>query len=251
MPFPCLVAFQPAIPGSSSAPDTFFQTAASHCCGTLPHRTTLPTACHWKGTRQLDLKGKSLPQVNWWLQFIIFYVIVNADYVMLGVNSSMLFLRHLARVTDIDATDTSNPNLNYGLVVDCGSSGSRVFVYCWPRHNGNPHELLDIRQMRDLNRKPVVMKIKPGKTPSMCFNDIQIANLKLVYLLTLKLCFCSLCFPSGISELAKTPEKASDYIYPLLSFAAQHIPKNKHQETPLYILCTAGMRILPERYSFF
>ncbi|XP_056274040.1 ectonucleoside triphosphate diphosphohydrolase 4-like isoform X2 [Pseudoliparis swirei] len=50
----------------------------------------------------------------------------------------------------------------------------------------------------------------------------------------------------GISELAKTPEKASDYIYPLLSFASEHIPKNKHQETPLYILCTAGMRILPE-----
>lgn len=62
----------------------------------------------------------------------------------------------------MDATDTSNPNLNYGLVVDCGSSGSRVFVYCWPRHNGNPHELLDIQQMRDQHRKPVVMKIKPG-----------------------------------------------------------------------------------------
>uniref|UniRef100_G3P9F9 nucleoside-triphosphate phosphatase n=1 Tax=Gasterosteus aculeatus aculeatus TaxID=481459 RepID=G3P9F9_GASAC len=121
------------------------------------------------------------------------------------------FHRHLAKVNDVDATDTSNPNLNYGLVVDCGSSGSRVFVYCWPRHNGNPHELLDIRQMRDQHRKPVVMKIKPG-----------------------------------ISDLAKTPEKASDYIHPLLSFAAQHIPKNKHQETPLYILCTAGMRILPE-----
>ncbi|XP_007563287.1 ectonucleoside triphosphate diphosphohydrolase 4 isoform X2 [Poecilia latipinna] len=121
------------------------------------------------------------------------------------------FHRHLARVTDLDATDTSNPNLNYGLVVDCGSSGSRVFVYCWPRHNGNPRELLDIRQMRDQHRKPVVMKIKPG-----------------------------------IAELAKTPEKASDYIDPLLSFAAQHIPKQKHQETPLYILCTAGMRILPE-----
>ncbi|XP_064203432.1 ectonucleoside triphosphate diphosphohydrolase 4 isoform X1 [Anguilla rostrata] len=119
--------------------------------------------------------------------------------------------RHFARVTDVDATDTSNPDLNYGLVVDCGSSGSRVFVYCWPRHNGNPHDLLDIQQMRDLHRKPVVMKIKPG-----------------------------------ISDLATTPEKASDYIYPLLSFAAQHIPKSKHQETPLYILCTAGMRVLPE-----
>ena len=64
----------------------------------------------------------------------------------------------------MEATDTSNPTLNYGLVVDCGSSGSRVFVYCWPRHNGNPHELLDIRQMRDQHRKPVVMKIKPGKS---------------------------------------------------------------------------------------
>uniref|UniRef100_A0A4W5RBU5 nucleoside-triphosphate phosphatase n=1 Tax=Hucho hucho TaxID=62062 RepID=A0A4W5RBU5_9TELE len=121
------------------------------------------------------------------------------------------FHRHLARVTDVEATDTSNHNLNYGLVVDCGSSGSRVFVYCWPRHNGNPHDLLDIRQMRDQHRKPVVMKIKPG-----------------------------------ISALSKTPEKASDYIHPLLSFAAQHIPKHKHQETPLYILCTAGMRVLPD-----
>ncbi|XP_051510169.1 ectonucleoside triphosphate diphosphohydrolase 4-like isoform X2 [Myxocyprinus asiaticus] len=117
----------------------------------------------------------------------------------------------LGRVPDMEATDINNPNLNYGLVVDCGSSGSRVFVYTWPRHNGNPHELLDIKQMRDKHRKPVVMKIKPG-----------------------------------ISEYASTPDKASDYISPLLSFAAQHIPKNKHQETPLYILCTAGMRVLPE-----
>ncbi|XP_031805524.1 ectonucleoside triphosphate diphosphohydrolase 4 isoform X4 [Sarcophilus harrisii] len=121
------------------------------------------------------------------------------------------FHRYLARVTDIEATDTSNPHINYGIVVDCGSSGSRIFVYCWPRHNGNPHDLLDIRQMRDKNRKPVVMKIKPG-----------------------------------ISEFATSPEKVSDYISPLLSFAAEHVPRGKHKETPLYILCTAGMRILPE-----
>ncbi|NWW97474.1 ENTP4 diphosphohydrolase, partial [Caloenas nicobarica] len=121
------------------------------------------------------------------------------------------FHRYLARVTDTEATDTNNPNLNYGIVVDCGSSGSRIFVYCWPRHNGNPHDLLDIKQMRDKTRKPVVMKIKPG-----------------------------------ISEFASSPEKVSDYISPLLSFAAEHVPRAKHKETPLYILCTAGMRILPE-----
>ncbi|XP_030057676.1 ectonucleoside triphosphate diphosphohydrolase 4 isoform X2 [Microcaecilia unicolor] len=119
--------------------------------------------------------------------------------------------RYLARVTDMEATDTSNPNLNYGIVVDCGSSGSRIFVYCWPKHNGNPHDLLDIKQMRDQNSNAVVMKIKPG-----------------------------------ISEFATNSEKASDYIFPLLKFAAEHIPREKHKETPLYILCTAGLRILPE-----
>lgn len=52
---------------------------------------------------------------------------------------------------------------------------------------------------------------------------------------------------TGISTLAKSPTQASDYLQPLLSFAAAHVPKNKHKETPLYILCTAGMRLLSER----
>ncbi|XP_057362189.1 ectonucleoside triphosphate diphosphohydrolase 7 isoform X2 [Manis pentadactyla] len=120
--------------------------------------------------------------------------------------------RYLARVGELEATDTEDPNLNYGLVVDCGSSGSRIFVYFWPRHNGNPHDLLDIKQMRDRSSQPVVKKIKPG-----------------------------------ISAMADTPEHASDYLRPLLSFAAAHVPVKKHKETPLYILCTAGMRLLPER----
>ncbi|NWZ18131.1 ENTP4 diphosphohydrolase, partial [Agelaius phoeniceus] len=51
---------------------------------------------------------------------------------------------------------------------------------------------------------------------------------------------------AGIAEFAGSPDKVSDYISPLLSFAAQHVPRSKHKETPLYILCTAGMRILPE-----
>ncbi|XP_072410044.1 ectonucleoside triphosphate diphosphohydrolase 4 isoform X2 [Chiloscyllium punctatum] len=119
--------------------------------------------------------------------------------------------RYFTKLLDMEATDIKNPYLNYGIVIDCGSSGSRLFVYCWPRHNGNPHDLLDIKQMRGRNRQPVVMKIKPG-----------------------------------ISELAATPEKSSDYLAPLLNFAADHIPHAKHRETPLYILCTAGMRVLPE-----
>ncbi|XP_062988546.1 ectonucleoside triphosphate diphosphohydrolase 7 [Elgaria multicarinata webbii] len=122
------------------------------------------------------------------------------------------FERYLARYRALEATDTKDPTLSYGVVVDCGSSGSRVFVYFWPPHNKNLHDLLDIRQMRDHSSEPVVKKIKPG-----------------------------------ISTLAKTPEKASEYMRPLLSFAATYVPKAKHKETPLYILCTAGMRLLPDR----
>ncbi|XP_072258997.1 ectonucleoside triphosphate diphosphohydrolase 4 [Pyxicephalus adspersus] len=143
--------------------------------------------------------------------FLLFYSLLLVRTKYSRSQRDRKYQRYLAHVTDIEATDTNNPNLNYGVVVDCGSSGSRIFVYCWPRHNGNPHDLLDIKQMRDQNRKTVVMKIKPG-----------------------------------ISELATTPEKASDYISPLINFAASHIPREKHKETPLYILCTAGLRILTE-----
>lgn len=106
--------------------------------------------------------------------FSIIHIKTRTD-ILVTLVSIPVTSRHLSRVTDMEATDTSNPNLNYGVVVDCGSSGSRVFVYTWPRHNGNPHDLLDIRQMRDQNRKPVVMKIKPG----LCGDKVEEPSLDL------------------------------------------------------------------------
>ncbi|XP_073239476.1 ectonucleoside triphosphate diphosphohydrolase 4-like isoform X1 [Porites lutea] len=103
----------------------------------------------------------------------------------------------------------ADSNYHYGIVIDCGSSGSRVFIYYWPPHNGNPDELLQIKQMVDSRGNPVRMKIKPG-----------------------------------ISSLVDEPSKASSYIEPLLDFAALKIPEHKHKETPLYVLATAGMRML-------
>uniref|UniRef100_A0A8C5QK38 nucleoside-triphosphate phosphatase n=1 Tax=Leptobrachium leishanense TaxID=445787 RepID=A0A8C5QK38_9ANUR len=148
--------------------------------------------------------------------FTVVFLLILVAFADLRVWSSKTsrdrqFRRYLDQIEDLEATDTEDTKLNYGIVIDCGSSGSRVFVYFWPSHNGNPHDLLDIKQMRDRSSKPVVKKIKPG-----------------------------------ISTLAATPEKASDYINPLLHFAESYIPKTKHKETPLYILCTAGMRVLPE-----
>ncbi|CAF0855109.1 unnamed protein product [Rotaria sp. Silwood1] len=102
-----------------------------------------------------------------------------------------------------------NPNIHYGIVIDCGSSGSRLYIYIWPEHSGKPNELLQIKQLLDKNGVPVVKKIEPG-----------------------------------LSSMAKTPMNATEYLKSLLDFAANTIPSVKHSDTPLYILATAGLRLL-------
>lgn len=57
--------------------------------------------------------------------------------------------------------------------------------------------------------------------------------------------FCySDCFDSGLSSVAAHPWTASDYIQPLLQFASENIPPEKHKDTSLYIMATAGLRLL-------
>ncbi|XP_039269673.1 ectonucleoside triphosphate diphosphohydrolase 7-like [Styela clava] len=102
-------------------------------------------------------------------------------------------------------------DFSYGVMIDCGSSGSRVFVYYWPKHSGHPSELLQIRQLVD-DGVPVVKKITPG-----------------------------------IATEVNNPHAISAYMRPLLYYASMHIPEEKHRETPLYVMCTAGMRMLPKR----
>ncbi|XP_064600465.1 ectonucleoside triphosphate diphosphohydrolase 4-like isoform X2 [Liolophura sinensis] len=108
-----------------------------------------------------------------------------------------------------EPTDVKDPSLHYGIVIDCGSSGSRVYIYFWPTHSGNPKDLLDIQPMRDEDGKLINKKIQPG-----------------------------------LSEYADRPSEASIYMKPLLDYASQFVPESKHKETPLYILATAGMRLL-------
>ena len=110
-----------------------------------------------------------------------------------------------------DNLDKIRLDLQYAVIIDAGSSGSRVYIYVWPPHSGDTRQLLKIRLLHDQGGKDVFHSITPG-----------------------------------LSSYASHPENASDYITPLLNFAAENIPKTKHKETPLYILATAGMRLLPK-----
>ena len=97
----------------------------------------------------------------------------------------------------------------YAVVIDAGSSGSRAYLYKWPQHSGDPKDLLLISPVMSLSGKPLYKKVMPG-----------------------------------LSGLKDKPEDALEYIRPLLTFAQEHIPRHKIHETPLYILATAGMRML-------
>lgn len=111
-----------------------------------------------------------------------------------------------------DSLDRMKHDLQYAVIIDAGSSGSRVYIYVWPPHSGDTRNLLNIRLLHDTLGKDLFYAITPG-----------------------------------LSSCAQNASQSSDYIAPLIDFAATNIPESKHKETPLYILATAGMRLLPER----
>ncbi|KAK4047538.1 beige protein-like 1 [Microbotryomycetes sp. JL201] len=62
--------------------------------------------------------------------------------------------------------------------------------------------------------------------------------------------FCSLCTTTnvevgGISTFGSDPDGVREYLRPLLDFAKDVIPSDQHASTPIYLLATAGMRLLP------
>lgn len=89
-----------------------------------------------------------------WRWILLAVIIVIALFIFLPLPNIFSF-------TKSDAGE-SLQELHYGIVIDCGSSGSRVFVYFWPTHSGNPRDLLNIQQLVDDFGEVVVKKVSPG-----------------------------------------------------------------------------------------
>ena len=103
----------------------------------------------------------------------------------------------------------------YGIVIDSGSSGSRIQIYRWEdpskkKEHASPEELASPPKI--IQEDGWSHKISPG-----------------------------------ISTFAEKPSKVwSQHYKQLIDFALKVIPANKISETPIYILSTAGMRLLPK-----
>ncbi|KAJ5121228.1 uncharacterized protein N7515_009189 [Penicillium bovifimosum] len=101
----------------------------------------------------------------------------------------------------------------YGVVLDAGSSGTRVHVYQWlrnpiARQKAGPEELKSLPEIK--TKEAWTKKIRPG-----------------------------------VSSFAHKPELIGpDHLAELLDHAKSIIPAEDAKDTPIFLLATAGMRLL-------
>lgn len=107
----------------------------------------------------------------------------------------------------------------YGVVIDSGSSGSRVMVYRW----------ID----------PLSAKDTPGsELPDLYFDGPPVIILDDSW--TIKI-------TPGVSTFGRKPKKVwKNHYEELVKFAESIVPASQIPDTPIYVLSTAGMRLLPD-----
>ncbi|GAA6034814.1 hypothetical protein JCM8097_009312 [Rhodosporidiobolus ruineniae] len=107
----------------------------------------------------------------------------------------------------------------YGVVIDAGSSGSRIQIYSWVQ----PEIARQQRKQKGLSID-VLSKVEKGVEEGEGWH---------------------LKAEPGISTFGDNPQGVADYLRPLIEHAASVIPADQLPHTPIYLLATAGMRLLP------
>lgn len=110
-------------------------------------------------------------------------------------------------------------NRRYGISIDSGSSGSRLYVYSW-------RDPLEERKHANASVLAAVPSITAGTYNGKHWH-------KKIH--------------PGISTFAEDPQAVgANHLAELLEFAKQVVPQSQHRSTPIFLSATAGMRMLPE-----
>ncbi|CAI4059818.1 hypothetical protein N7582_001466 [Saccharomyces uvarum] len=111
-----------------------------------------------------------------------------------------------------------NTNDRFGIVIDAGSSGSRIHVFKWQ----DPESLLHAENQDSESTLQSVPHIHQESDWTFKMNP-------------------------GLSSFEKIPQEAyKSHIKPLLDFAKDIIPESHWSNCPVFIQATAGMRLLPQ-----
>ena len=133
---------------------------------------------------------------------------------------------------------TPESYLNYGIIIDAGSSGSRIYIYSYQYLNGTdrlPHISLAEDPPQSRTRPLPLASMFVANRPNSETNSKK----------------WQLKIEPGISSFADHPQMVGiEHLRPLLDFADTKIPYRKRPKVSLHILATAGMRMVdPERQN--
>ncbi|KAF8205603.1 nucleoside phosphatase family-domain-containing protein [Mycena galopus ATCC 62051] len=106
---------------------------------------------------------------------------------------------------------------HFGIVIDAGSSGSRLQIYSWK----DPRNIA-------VEKGSVLSKSLPKVEKGAREGEAWMTKVE-----------------PGISSYGDTPEDIPKHLQPLLEHARNLIPPSLAPTTPLFLLATAGMRLLP------
>lgn len=101
----------------------------------------------------------------------------------------------------------------YGVILDAGSSGTRLYVYKWKNHAAAAKDA--------------------STTKLKSLPEIKLEKSKKIH--------------PGVSSFAASITKIGpDHLQELIDLALDEVPHHKVPETPIYLMATAGMRLLPD-----
>ena len=107
----------------------------------------------------------------------------------------------------------------FTVVVDCGSTGTRVNVYEWVAADANKREL------------PILLHSYPD-------------NLTNTSLVTTSCKYHCMQTEPGLDKFVGNSSRIRASLEPLITWAEQIIPFERHRFTPIFVLATAGLRRL-------
>lgn len=110
---------------------------------------------------------------------------------------------------------------HFTIILDCGSTGTRVHVYEWSHDSRKGQENL-----------PVVVHSVSGESAKIYGHENGLAYLRVQT-------------EPGLDKFLYNESGLRVSIEPLLNWAEKHIPSYAHRKTPVFLLATAGLRKLP------
>ncbi|CAO1632576.1 unnamed protein product [Sympodiomycopsis kandeliae] len=125
--------------------------------------------------------------------------------------------RNVRRSNDRRGSSWSDDR-QYAVLVDAGSSGSRLQVYSWK------DPVATSRRLGKLKQLPKVEKGVQDGTNAEWQWKVE----------------------PGLSSFASHSQDLPGYLGPLFDHAKSIIPSDKLSSTPVYVMATAGMRLIPE-----